>query len=68
MKQIRRSFLWGKPAMISTHRVNYIDRLNIENGEKNRVLLRQLLSDITKRWPQVEFMTTDELGSLISES
>jgi len=68
MKQIRRSFLWGKPAMISTHRVNYIDRLNIENGEKNRVLLRQLLSDITRRWPQVEFMTTDELGSLISES
>jgi len=64
---IENAFKWKKPAVISSHRLNYIGGLN----EKNRVSglkdLNRLLSEIQKRWPDVEFMTSSQLGDLISK-
>ena len=66
MKSIERAFRWGKPASISTHRINYIGRIEEDNRTKNLKLLNDLLTSIIKRWPEVEFMTSSELGNLIS--
>lgn len=52
------------PAIISTHRVNFIGTLVPENRERNLLLLDMLLKSILTRWPEVEFMSTDELGAL----
>lgn len=67
LKSIERAFRWGKPATISTHRINYIGSIEEENRTKNLKLLDELLTSIVKRWPQVEFMTSCEMGDLISQ-
>ncbi|MBQ6306496.1 MAG: hypothetical protein IJK78_08015 [Bacteroidales bacterium] len=65
LKEIEIAFRWHKPATISSHRVNYIGFLHPENREKGLKALSQLLGEIIKRWPDVEFMTSVELGDLI---
>jgi hypothetical protein len=62
---IERAFRWGKPATISSHRVNYIGFIEEENRANSLRLLEDLLERIIKRWPEVEFMTSVELGDLI---
>jgi hypothetical protein len=62
INRIHIAFRWGKPAIISTHRVNYTGSINEQNRIKNLKLLSCLLNEIIKRWPRVEFMTTQELG------
>jgi hypothetical protein len=64
--RIQTAFRWGKPAIVSTHRLNFIGHLYPENREKNLRQFKQLLHTITKKWPKVEFVSTDELGDIIS--
>ncbi len=66
LKEIEIAFFWHKPAVISSHRVNYIGFLHPENRERGLKMLNQLLGEIIKRWPDVEFMTSMELGDLIA--
>ena len=68
LKDIEIAFRWHKPATISSHRVNYIGYLHPENREKGLTALSQLLGEIIKRWPDVEFMTSVELGDLIAST
>lgn len=68
LKEIEIAFRWRKPATISSHRVNYIGYLHPENREKGLKALSQLLGEIIKRWPDVEFMTSVELGDLIAST
>lgn len=65
LQRINMAFRWGKPAIIGSHRVNFIGSLDEGNRTCNLKLLKQLLSEIVKRWPDVEFMSSDELGKLI---
>ena len=65
LKEIETAFRWHKPAVISSHRVNYIGRLNIQNRQNGLKQLKELLTRIKKRWPDVEFMSSDQLGSLM---
>ncbi|KAB1063540.1 hypothetical protein [Salibacter halophilus] len=67
MAQIKNAFFWNKPAVISTHRVNYIGRLNPDNRDKNLRLLDKLLTQILKNYPDVRFMSSDELGKLYNK-
>lgn len=62
---IQASFYWNKPAIISTHRLNYTGSIYPENRQSNLHLLSLLLKTIVTRWPDVEFMSTDQLGDLI---
>ena len=68
LKEIEIAFRWHKPATISSHRVNYIGFLHPENREKGLKALSQLLGEIFKCWPDVEFMTSVELGDLIAST
>lgn len=65
LKQIQTSFFWGKPAIISTHRVNYIGSIVESNRTKNLKLLKALLKAIIKQYPEVEFLSSDKLGDII---
>ena len=67
LRRINVAFKCGKPATISMHRLNVIGRLVEENRTRNLALLKQLLKEIVKRWPDVEFMKSDELGRLIEK-
>lgn len=62
MKQIETAFRWNKPAIISSHRVNFCGHIDETNRDKGLNALQNLLSEIVKKWPDVEFMSADELG------
>lgn len=59
------AFRWHKPCVISSHRVNYIGGIDEKNADEGLRKLDELLKEIIKRWPDVEFMTSTELGEII---
>ena len=63
-----RAFRWGKPAIISSHRVNFCGDLVPENRANGLRQLDRLLAAILKSWPNVEFMPMRELGTLLVET
>jgi hypothetical protein len=65
LREINIAFRWHKPAIISTHRVNYVGQLNIKNRDNGLRNLRSLLMRIINNWPDVVFMSSDKLGDLI---
>ena len=68
LSEIALAFKWKKPAIISTHRVNYIGGIHRENREDNLRLLNDLLKKIMLKYPDVEFFSSDQLGDLISNN
>jgi hypothetical protein len=67
LNEIDLAFKNNKPAIISSHRVNYIGSLDIKNRDFSLKLLRRLLKKIVEKYPEVEFMTSDQIGDLIME-
>ncbi|MCA6422568.1 MAG: hypothetical protein IM568_07095 [Flavobacterium sp.] len=68
MKQIETAFRWDKPAIISSHRVNFCGHIEESNREKGLKTLQELLEAIVNKWPDVEFMSADELGTYITKT
>lgn len=66
LNEINVAFKWNKPAVISTHRCNYIGSLNPKNRENTLRLFDELLNRMLKIWPDIQFITSEELGNLIS--
>lgn len=65
LKQISTAFSWSKPAIISTHRINYVGFLEPKNRKRGLKLLSELLTQIIDIWPEVEFLTSNKLGEII---
>ncbi|MBM4056161.1 MAG: hypothetical protein FJ264_16130 [Planctomycetes bacterium] len=68
VKEIAVSFMWKRPAVISLHRLNFVGQIDEENRKKSLVLFMELLRKILAYWPDVEFMTTVELGNFIHKN
>lgn len=60
------SFAMRKPAVICSHRVNFMGGIVEENRKENLTYLKRLLEAIVKKWPEVEFMNSEELGKIVS--
>lgn len=60
------AFKCHKPAVISSHRLNYIGALDMDFRDLNLKQLKSLLTKIKKSWPDVEFMSSDQLGDIIN--
>ncbi len=67
MKSITNAFMWGRPAIIGAHRLNFIGYIHPKNREENLTMLQDLLNSITKKWPDVEFVNSADLGDIISK-
>jgi hypothetical protein len=67
LSDIKIAFALKKPAIISTHRVNYIGVHDVRNRDNGLRELKRLLTAIKRNWADIEFMATDKLGSLIDE-
>jgi hypothetical protein len=65
LRDISTAFKWHKPAVISTHRVNYIGFLHEENRDKSIKQLEKLLSRMLEIWPDIEFISSVELGDML---
>lgn len=59
------AFIFNKPATITSHRLNFIGSIDPLNRERNLKSFSALLQSIIKRWPDVEFLTSEQLGDLI---
>ena len=66
LKRINMAFKWKKPAVICSHRINYMGSLDRRNRDTNLQLLDELIRQIVKTWPDTEFMTSDDLGDYIA--
>lgn len=64
MMRIQMAFKWKNPAIISSHRLNFIGFINKVNRDNNLSLFTLLLNKIQKKWPDVEFLSSDELGEI----
>jgi hypothetical protein len=67
-KQVEAAFLWNKPANISSHRVNFCGYIDEGNRKIGLTALKELLVKIVKRWPEVEFISADQLGDMITNN
>ncbi len=67
LKRIEQSFYNNKPAIIGTHRLNFIGSLHADNRTKNLALLQELLDKIIIKWPEVNFMSSSQLSKLIHD-
>ena len=67
LRDISLQFSNGLPAIVSCHRVNFIGDLVPENRHNNLRQFRELLHTIVRRWPDVKFVSSDQLGRILSE-
>lgn len=56
LENVTAAFRMHAPAIISTHRVNFVGSLEASHRDDSLQQLKSLLQEITKRWPDVEFM------------
>jgi hypothetical protein len=66
LKRLQLMFALHKPAIISSHRLNFIGFIEPTNREKNLEMFARLLKEITKKWPDVEFMSSDQLLEIMN--
>ncbi|MCF6222647.1 MAG: polysaccharide (de)acetylase [Flavobacteriaceae bacterium] len=67
LKQVEAAFRWHRPAIISSHRVNFCGHIDPKNREKGIKALKELLKRIVRKWPEVEFMSSVELGEFMDK-
>jgi hypothetical protein len=65
LKDIACAFRMNKPAIISSHRLNYVGFIDEKNRDRNLKMLERLLNQVKRRWPDVEFLTSVQLSNLI---
>ena len=62
LRQIASAFARGYPAIIDTHRVNYVGVVDPAMRDTNLVLLRDLLRAVLRMFPSLRFTTSSELA------
>ncbi|MCA0349656.1 MAG: hypothetical protein LCH35_10405 [Bacteroidetes bacterium] len=65
LAQIQSAFLFSKPAVICSHRINFIGFISEKNRDRGLKDLDQLLQQVLKKWPDVKFISTDQLSNYI---
>ena len=64
-KQVQRAFAVNTPAIISSHRINYIGSIKRKNRDWGLKQLNSLLNALTSKYPDIEFLSSAELGEYI---
>ena len=66
--EVNASFLVGAPVILSTHRVNFMGGMDEKNRENNLNLFAEILIDLVKSYPDIEFMNSVQLSNFIRAS
>ena len=66
LREAKVAFSWRKPLVINSHRVNYIGGIDPENRARGLRMLESLLKSLLKVFPDVEFMSSDQLGDFMT--
>lgn len=62
MREISKQFKMHHPAVVSCHRQNFIGALDAKNRDENLKKFQSLISNIVRQYPDVEFLSSDQLG------
>lgn len=65
LTEIKSAFKWNTPAIISSHRINYVGGMSFEHRDKNLRLLSVLLKRIIYLFPDVEFISSAQLSKIM---
>ncbi len=65
LRSISYAFAQRRPAIISSHRANYTSGVDVENRDRSLSLLDALLNEVTRRWPDVRFLSSPELAATL---
>lgn len=65
LRDVEVAFRWSRPAIICSHRINFVGGLSESNRTKNLIKFNQLLTTIVKKWPDVTFVSSDEVVNYI---
>lgn len=65
LKQIDAIISSQKIAVVSTHRINYVSGINERNRTKTLKILDSFLTSLLKKYPDIEFISSDELINII---
>ncbi len=66
LAEIEIAFRFGKPAVINTHRVNFAGGISEKNRDLTLVKLKELLQRVMKKWPEVQFINSAQLGEILA--
>ena len=66
LAEVKQAFRLNRPAIICSHRINYVSGMDIKHRDRNLRQLDQFLTRVRNRWPDVEFITSDELSDLMT--
>lgn len=67
MAQISAAFLSGKPAVITSHRINYVGYIEPKNRDRGLKHLHALLSKVIRKWPDIKFISTNQLNQYLHD-
>ena len=65
LAEVARAFRFHKPAVIGSHRYNYIGSIDPDGRDRSLRALASLLKAVRERWPEVCFLSSPELGAMI---
>lgn len=61
LARMQAAFLLGKPAIISTHRVNYVGYIDQHNKDVGLRHLDTVLKRMLRAWPELQFVSSEDL-------
>lgn len=62
MREIEQAFRQGLPAIVCSHRINFTSRVAAGVRDKGLTQLNTVLSKVTKIFPDVEFLSSEQLA------
>lgn len=68
LRQIKQAFQLRQPAILSSHRINFVGRGSKEKRNENLRYLKKILKKVVDLYPEVEFISTDRLNDIIQQS
>ncbi len=68
IKKIKWQFLIGNPVIIGMHRLNFVGGIEEANRTENLKLFKYFIENIIDNYPDVEFLSSDELITTIVQS
>jgi len=66
LREIETAFRWGKPAVVTSHRINFVGGLNQKSADQGIESLGTLLKMIVAKWPDVEFVHAHDLIDILN--
>ncbi len=64
LSQTKMAFNLKQPAIVSTHRINYVGGVEEANRDNGVKTLRKFILEVIKHWPEVRFMSSSELAQI----